>query len=109
MYSKIKKRQQEYVKTKFSFYGKDAINNYLCNNNFTDDACEEYNPGSSKYPCRMYDDTKKKVMNMSTLCKPRIKRTTFKKWKLPERNRICAKGFIDCEFYKELEKKKKNT
>ena len=56
----------------------------------------------------MYDDTKKKVMNMSTLCKPRIKRTTFKKWKLPERNRICAKGFIDCEFYKELEKKKKH-
>ena len=60
MYSKIKKREQEYVKTKFSIYGKHPINNYLCSNNFTDKACEEYNPGSSKHPCRMYDDTKKK-------------------------------------------------
>lgn len=60
MYSKIKKREQEYVKKNFSIYGKHPINNYLCSNNFTDKACEEYNPGSSKHPCRMYDDTKKK-------------------------------------------------
>ena len=45
-------------------------------------------------------------MNMSTLCKPKVKQTKYKKWKRPQKNQMCPKGFIDCGYYKEIKIKK---